>query len=123
MKGTRVTGFDAVDGSHHQHRICPISTALEEREESACGYKQTSSRRKLRSAYPPTSDIIGLGDIRVERRIEIDQVNALGRDAVAENLEIVTVVERLHCSANSPVWCGLRSRQDHSQSAGLDGKC
>ncbi len=89
--------------------------------ESAYGYKQTSSRRKLRSAYPPTSDIVS--GVRVEGRIEVDQVNALGRDAVAENLEIVTVVERLHCSANSPVWCGLRSRQDHSQGAGLDGKC
>ncbi len=34
--------------------------------------------------------------IRFERRIEIDQVNALGRDVVAENLEVVAVVERLH---------------------------
>ncbi len=46
------------------------------------------------SALPPKADVVG--GIRVERRIEINQVNALGRDAVAENLEIVAVVERLH---------------------------
>ncbi len=37
--------------------MCPISTALEERGESAYGYKQTSSRPKLRSALPPEADI------------------------------------------------------------------
>ena len=37
-----------------------------------------------------------IGSIRVERRIEIYQVNALGRDAIAENLEVIAVVERLH---------------------------
>ena len=36
------------------------------------------------SALPLTAAIIS--GFRVERRIEIDQVNALGRDAVAENL-------------------------------------
>jgi hypothetical protein len=35
---------------------------------AALGYERTCRRSKLRSAYPPTSDIIG--GIRVERRIE-----------------------------------------------------
>ncbi len=49
------------------------------------------------SALPATADIGPTHrGIRVERRIEIDQVNALGRDAVAEGLEAVAVVERLH---------------------------
>ena len=39
------------------------------------------------SALPPKADIgPTYCGIRVERRIEIDQVNALGRDAVAESL-------------------------------------
>ncbi len=37
--------------------MCPISTALEERGESAYGYKQTSNGPKLMSALPPKSDI------------------------------------------------------------------
>ncbi len=36
------------------------------------------------SASPLTADVIG--GFRVERRIELDQVNALVRDIVAENL-------------------------------------
>ncbi len=58
----------------------------------------------MRSAYPPTSDIIGIGGIRIERRIEIDQINALGRDAVAENLEVVAVVEGLHRASPLTSW-------------------
>ncbi len=42
-------------------------------------------------ALPPKADVVG--GFRVERRIEIDQVNALGRDAIAENLVIVAVIE------------------------------
>jgi hypothetical protein len=37
--------------------MCPISTALEERGESAYGYKQTSGRPKSKSALPPKADI------------------------------------------------------------------
>ena len=37
--------------------MCPVSTALEERGESAYGYKQTCSRPKLRSALLPKADI------------------------------------------------------------------
>ncbi len=43
-----------------------------------------SATHPITTALPLTADIIG--GFRVERRIEIDQVNALGRDAVAENL-------------------------------------
>ncbi len=43
-----------------------------------------SATYPITTALPLTADIIG--GIRVERRIEIDQVNALGRDAIAENL-------------------------------------
>ncbi len=53
-----------------------------------------------------------VGRVRVERWIEIDQVNALGRDAVAEGLEVAAVVER------------LRSRRVIVATvAGLDGEC
>jgi hypothetical protein len=38
--------------------MCPISTALEERGESAYGYKQTYSRSKSMSALHPTPDIL-----------------------------------------------------------------
>ncbi len=37
--------------------VCPISTALEERGESAYGYKQTYSRPKSTSALPPKADV------------------------------------------------------------------
>ncbi len=44
------------------------------------GYKRRLSHASDHDRFPP--DI--LGGIRVERRIEIYQVNALGRDAIAE---------------------------------------
>ncbi len=51
-----------------------------------------SATHPITTAFPLIADVIG--GIRVERRIEIDQVNALGRDAIAENLEVVAVVAR-----------------------------
>ena len=57
------------------------------------------------SALPATADIgpthRGIG---VERRVEIDQVNALGLDAIAENLEVVAVVEGLHRANPLTLW-------------------
>ena len=46
--------------------MCPIPTALEERRESAVGYKQTFSRPKSTSAVPPKADIpTTLADFRL----------------------------------------------------------
>ena len=60
------------------------------------------------NSIPPTTDF----GVRVERWIEIDKVHALGRDAVAEALEVAAVVER------------LRSRRvTVATGAGLDGQC
>ncbi len=38
--------------------MCQIRVAVEERLESACGYKRTSSRPKSTSALPPKADIL-----------------------------------------------------------------
>ncbi len=54
--------------------ICPISTALEERRESAYGYKQTSSHLKLRSALHPASDILDrVGNDRCGSKAEVQR--------------------------------------------------
>ncbi len=60
---------------------------------SALGFKRRFGHASDHNRFPPIADIVG--GIRVERRIEIDQVNALGRDAVAENREVVAVVQSL----------------------------
>ncbi len=52
-----------------------------------------SATHPITIASPLIADV--MGGIRVERRIEINQVNALGRDAIAEGLEVAAVVERL----------------------------
>ncbi len=51
-----------------------------------------SATHPITTALPLTADVVS--GIRVERRIEIDQANAIGRDTIAEILEIVAVVER-----------------------------
>ncbi len=51
---------------------------------SVHGYKRRFGHASDHDRFPPIADVVG--GIRVERRIEINQVNALGRDAIAENL-------------------------------------
>ncbi len=54
-----MTAFDAVDGFHPPASRYQNEVDVAEWFESAIGYKQTSSRPKLTSAYTPASDILG----------------------------------------------------------------
>src|SRR5438874_739091 len=48
--------------------------------------------------------------LRVERRIEIDEVHRFIRDLLAQDLEIVAVVKLVHCAVSLPVAAGAFKR-------------
>ena len=76
---------DLVDGSSPTAlKLTKLRVSLWSRESLLMANNGPPDHVACTSALPLTADIVG--GFRVERRIEIYRVNALGRDAVAENL-------------------------------------
>ena len=64
--------------------MCQSAAVLAECDGLVMTTSGGSATHPITTPFPQEADVVGC--IRVERRIEVDQVNALGRDAIAENL-------------------------------------